>query len=412
MTSARFRFRFLLPLVALAAISGTGRASPYLVVLAPSSPSSGEVAIVEALAGPAGRYLPGAHAVLTETPPPAGTAGVVAVIRDRRIPWRIQRDPFDPPPPRPPVNEGLAQSGMDALRRMTALRGEGVRIGHIDSGVQAEHRELAGKVERFRDLVNDRTESYDDEGHGTHTAGILVGERVGMAPGARLVVAKALDHMNFARLSSLLEAMAWMLDPDGDPATPDAPALVSCSWGAPLDVLDPAEVVLMRRAIQAWRDADILPVFASGNTGTGALAVPGCFPEVISVGAVDSGTRVWAGSSSGARDWDGARREVPDLAALGVHVESSMIGGGYKHLTGTSMACPQVAGALAVLLQARPDLPRQAVVDVLYQTTSGSSPPGFDPRGGRGPLPALDTYLALLALPGALRRSPNEGWTP
>ena len=308
---------------------------------------------------------------------------------------------------------GLAAIGAPAVWRDYGLDGAGVRVGSIDSGVDAGHPDLAGKVVAWRDFAAGRPEPYDDNGHGTHTIGTMVGGAaggapIGVAPGAKVVVAKALDRHGDATLSTLMAACEWIADPDGDPSTADAPSVVNASWGAPS-----AAGELLRPIIARWRQLGIVPVFAAGNTGRSVNA-PASYPESLAVGALGPRGRVARFSS---REPAGAAQAgpvvgfsqapgtgKPDLAAPGVEVVSSVPGGAWASLSGTSMAAPHVAGTIALLRQADPGLGPAAVEAILRRTARDLGPAGVDGRGGAG---ALDARAAAAAVLGAREARPE-----
>lgn len=275
------------------------------------------------------------------------------------------------------------------------LTGAGVRVGIIDTGVDAAHPALAGRVVAWRDLVKGRPAPYDDNGHGTHTLGTIVGAApIGMAPGAEAVVAKAMNAQGIGAGSDLLAAAEWMTDPDGDPGTADQPAVVNNSWtaGSPNDPW-------FRDMMARWDELDIVPVFAVGNTGPGAgtIGSPASYPESIAVGAVDRDGTVPAFSARGPVTWrDPASGRAtplvkPDLVAPGVAIASSS-NGEYVAYTGTSMAAPHVTGALALLAQARPDLRGDALADAIRASTRDIGAAGPDADSGRG---VLDVAAAV-----------------
>lgn len=301
-------------------------------------------------------------------------------------------------PPEEPINYGVAKIRADEARTTHSLTGEGVRVGLIDTGTDGEHPALAGRVERFKDFVNGQNEkAYDDQGHGTHCAGTIAGSgKIGIAPGASLVVAKAMNAQGGGSLSGLLEAMQWMLDPDGDPSTDDQPALVSNSWGADADALGDSRE-LFRDVVKAWREAGIVPVFASGNSGPDTRAVPGGYPESFAVGATDSGDASADFSTGGEIEFDGETFLKPDVSAPGVHIVSSLPGGKYRALNGTSMACPHVAGALALAFQAHPQTPVAEMEAAFIAGSVDLGDEGRDARFGEG---RIDVMGALEALAG------------
>ena len=197
-------------------------------------------------------------------------------------------------------NWGVVAIGASRVWSEMSLRGEGVVVGSIDTGVSASHPEVAGKVLAFRDFVSGRPDPYDDNGHGTHTLGTMIGAGaaggpIGVAPGARALVAKALGADGLGTGSQLLAAAQWMADPDGNPATQDQPAVVNNSWSA-----STANDPWFRKMIARWRELGIVPVFAAGNGGAAGLASPGGYPEVLATGAADE--------SGAVPDFHGARR--------------------------------------------------------------------------------------------------------
>src|SRR5690606_11996836 len=125
---------------------------------------------------------------------------------------------------------GLKHIGIEKLRKeFPTITGKNIRVGIIDTGIQSRHPELKDKLEVFKDFINRMELPYDDHGHGTHVAGTIAGNEVGLAPGSRLIVAKGLAGDGSATDADLLSAMQWMFDPDGDPKTPDQPQVVSNS---------------------------------------------------------------------------------------------------------------------------------------------------------------------------------------
>ena len=280
---------------------------------------------------------------------------------------------------------------------MYGATGAGVRIGSIDTGVDATHPELAGAVVGWRDFVAGQPTPYDDNGHGTHTVGTMVarnvaGQQIGVAPGAQVLVAKAIGADGSATGSSLLAAAQWMTDPDGNPATADYPAVINNSWSAA-----GWDNEWFRPMVQTWTALGIVPVFGAGNTA-GSIGNPASYPESIAVGALQESGAIATNSSSGVVTWtvNGTPTQVtkPDLTAPGTFI-SSTVGGGYALYSGTSMAAPHVAAAVAILKQVRPDLTVEGVRAALRAGAVDRGAPGHDATFGAG---SLDVRAALAAL--------------
>ena len=132
---------------------------------------------------------------------------------------------------------------------------------------------------------------------------MVAGAGMGMAPGARFIAARVFNDSGVSTDSAVHLAFQWLLDPDGNPATDDAPDVVNASWDALLPTCDRE----FEPDLQALRAAHILPVFAAGNDGPGASSdtSPANLPEAFAVGAADSATTIAAFSSIGPSRCDG-----------------------------------------------------------------------------------------------------------
>ncbi|RDI95773.1 peptidase S8 and S53 subtilisin kexin sedolisin [Meiothermus sp. QL-1] len=285
-----------------------------------------------------------------------------------------------------PVQSGsrwaLEQIGAPTLWA-AGLRGQGVRIGHLDTGVDANHPELRGKVAAFAVIEPGGTprpsQPYDSAQHGTHTAGLLVGQSVGVAPEARLVSALVLPQGS-GTLAQVLGGLDWVLE--------QGVQVVSMSLG--LEGAWPEFIPVVER----MQRMGVLPVFAIGNTPDRTTS-PGNLPGVIGVGATDPAKRVAAFSGRGEVRWEGPspqRVAKPDLVAPGVGVLSSVPGGGYMAMSGTSVSTALTAGGAALLLAGghKPEAVRAALLR--------SAEPIASPASGRGLL-RLDEALAALRPP-------------
>lgn len=254
------------------------------------------------------------------------------------------------------------------------FRGQGVRIGHLDTGVDASSPELAGKVAAFQEFNADgdkvASSPHDTEQHGTHTAGLLVGKTVGVAPDAKVLSALVLPNSE-GTFAQVIAGMQWVLDPDNNADTNDGANVVSMSLGLPgtyQEFVNPVQNMLK---------AGVIPVFAIGNFGptAGSTGSPGNIPDVIGVGAVDQSGNVASFSSRGPVVWTGAYTGTfvkPDIMAPGVDITSSYPGGGYGSRSGTSQAAPIAAGAVAVMLSARPGSSLDTIKQALYGSASNA----------------------------------------
>lgn len=242
------------------------------------------------------------------------------------------------------------------------LTGKGVRVGHLDTGVDGNHPALKGRIAAFAewDLLGNRLEydppPHDSARHGTHTAGTIAGKMVnghaiGVAPECELYSGLVIE--GGAALARTLGGMEWMLE--------SGVRVLNMSLGWP--GYEPLFLVLTQRL----RQQGVLPVFAIGNEGAGTSRSPGNYVEAFSVGAIDRHKRVAVFSSSVHfnRPLD---PDQPDVVAPGVEIISAKPGGGYLSMDGTSTAAPHVTGVAALLWQARPDATVDQIELALRQT--------------------------------------------
>lgn len=279
--------------------------------------------------------------------------------------------------------------------------GQGIRVGVIDTGIDAKHPDLVGKVAAFADLVSKKTEPYDDQGHGTHVSGTIAGgtasgEAIGVAPQVKFITAKFLDANGSGSFSNAVLAMQWVVDPDGKPETDDGAMLVSNSWGgsSPSASKDPKDEA-MCKAVDSWVKLGVMPVFAAGNSGPGpkTVGLPGGCPNAFTIGATDSEDKIANFSSRGPAVWKTGSFVKPDILAPGVKVKSSMPGNKYAELSGTSMATPHMSGVIALMYQLQPKLTVDQLAKALKSTATKV---GDDPNTyGSG---RVDTLKAAQAL--------------
>lgn len=266
--------------------------------------------------------------------------------------------------------------------------GAGIVVASLDTGVDATHADLAaswrGGNTSWFDPYHGTTTPVDPNGHGTGTMSIMVGgssggTSIGVAPGATWIAARIFDNTGGATTSAIHQAFQWLLDPDGNPATDDAPDVVNNSW----TMSNTGCNLTFQPDIVALRTAGILPVFAAGNSGTGGSLSPGNNPGTLSVGAVNGGDVVLDTSSRGPSSCAGDTA-YPDVMAPGDQIRVARPGGSYTTRTGTSMAAPHVSGILALLLQAQPDLTVAGQEQALIGGALDLGPAGLDSDYGWG----------------------------
>lgn len=283
------------------------------------------------------------------------------------------------------------------------LDGRGVKVGILDTGIDATHGDLQGRTLVFKDFVNEKANPYDDHGHGTHVAGTISGGNasgpsIGVAPAVKLVIAKIFNKNGSASEAKILEAMQWVADPDGNPSTNDAPALVSNSWGggSPTSSVDPKDEPECR-AVDGWVKLGIAPIFAAGNSGSSpkTVNIPGACPAAIAVGATDSQDQIANFSSRGPAVWSNLTLIKPLVSAPGVKVYSSMPGGKYGEMSGTSMATPHTSGLAALIYQMNPNSDVESVGKALAGGAIDLGEKGNDNTFGWGRIDALNTLKLL-----------------
>lgn len=278
-----------------------------------------------------------------------------------------------PPVPAEVIPWGVSRIGAPLVWPTTTA--DPIKVGIIDTGIDTSHPDLAANVKGGVSCVSYTPRYVDDNGHGTHVAGIVAAVDnnigvVGVAPAADLYAIKVLDRRGSGYLSDVIEGLDW--------AVANHMQVVNMSLGAS------AYNLAFALAVQKTAAASVVEVCAAGNSGPGAVDYPGAFPEAIAVAAVDSNDAVASWSSRGP--------EVA-VAAPGVSVYSTYKGGTYSTLSGTSMASPHVAGTAALMLTqsvGKWDADGDGMWDPaevkakLEATALDLSPAGFDNASGYG----------------------------
>ncbi|MGH9279592.1 MAG: Ig-like domain-containing protein [Acidimicrobiales bacterium] len=287
--------------------------------------------------------------------------------------------PLDLPDPIPAaevapaaVEWGVAAVNAPAVWDEFAATGAGIVVANLDTGVQFNHPALVHQYRGYRGATFDHNYNWfdpsricgspstapcDNQGHGTHTMGTMVGDdqsglnRVGVAPGASWIAVKGCEY-DSCSFSALMAGGQWLLAPtdlNGQNPRPDLrPNVVNNSWGGG------GQDFFFRDIVTAWVAAGIFPAFSNGNSGPtcNTAGSPADYAESYAVGAYDSAGAIASFSSRGSPPG----LVKPDIAAPGRSVRSSLPGNSYGVYSGTSMAAPHVAGTVALLWSAAPRL--------------------------------------------------------
>jgi subtilisin family serine protease len=317
--------------------------------------------------------------------------------------------------------------GIEAVRarevwELLGIDGAGALIGSLDTGVDGDHPALAS---RYRGVTEPASECWldvigsdpsfpsDFNSHGTHTVGTMCGlapdDTIGVAPGAQWIACNAIDQgVSSGFDNDIIAAFEWFADPDGDPLTvDDVPDVVQNSWGVNenftgyydcddrwWDVIDNCEA------------AGVVVTWSAGNEGpsSGTLRSPADradnFYDSFSVGSTLNyapytiSSFSSRGPSTCPTPLNPSFLIKPEISAPGSDVYSSEPNGNYGYKSGTSMAGPHVAGVVALMRAANPDIEVDLVKEVLMTTAVDLGATGEDNTYGHG---FVDAYEAVLA---------------
>ncbi len=299
-----------------------------------------------------------------------------------------------PPQPLPETGILLTRStqtiGANYVWDTFGYTGTGIKVAIIDSGIDYNHPDLGGgfghgkKVADGYDFVNNDADPMDDNGHGTHVAGIVAanGTLKGVAPNATLFAVKVCDSSGSCGTSNIIAGIDWSIAHGAN--------IISMSLGGsaqPNDEFADVETIVSDAAVEKG----VVVVVAAGNEGPGTdtIAAPGSARKVITVGASDSAGTVTISddtiASFSSRGPSAFGRLDPEVVAPGVNINSTVPTGscqecdpsGYNILSGTSMATPMVSGSAALLLQKNPAFTPAQVRAILMQTSSNLTASNF-----------------------------------
>lgn len=339
----------------------------------------------------------------------AQRAGVEAVFLNKEV--SLPQDPPSAIPAGEPGNPGFTFWNLSEIRvpDLWALGyyGQGVVVATLDTGVDAGHLDIGpnwrGGGNSWFDPNGEHSAPYDANGHGTQVMGILLGGNslgvdIGAAPGAQWIAAKIFNDAGVSDLAKIHASYQWLLDPDGDPSSDDAPDIVNNSWALP----DPGACTGEFAAdIALLKAADIAVVSAAGNFGpsSGTSVEPANNPGSLSVGAVDYYRDLVYSSSHGPSACDNG--VFPSLVAPGKDIfTTGLTSGGanpgaWAYGSGTSMSAPHVAGAMAILRSALHDATPAELEAAIRSGALDLGASGPDNATGSGYLDLVSAFYAL-----------------
>ncbi len=314
------------------------------------------------------------------------------------------------------IEWGITKTKADQIWAM-GFKGQGVVVGGQDTGYEWFHLALQEQYRGWNGIVADHNFNWhdaihsgsggscgkdskipcDDHNHGTHTMGTicgddLIGNQVGMAPKAKWIGARNMN-VGAGTPTTYIECFQWFLAPtdlnNQNPTPSKAPHVINNSWGCDnAEGCNSSNWSNMETVVNNLKAAGIVVVVSAGNDGSGCNTVngpPAHFKNSFTVGSTTSSDAMSSFSSRGNVNIDGSGRIKPDISAPGSSIRSCIRQGAFATYSGTSMAGPQVAGAVALLISAVPSLAGQvdtiesilektAVKITSSQTCNGTSP--------------------------------------
>ncbi len=297
------------------------------------------------------------------------------------------------------------------------LTGRGRLVCSFDTGVEVGHPALAAKWHghssalsaSWFSMVEPDSLPNDNVGHGTHTMGIMVGsegaDTIGVAFDAHWISAGVIDQGRplSSTITDILAAYQWVLNPDGNiNTTDDVPDVILNSWGVPRGLFAPCDATFWT-VIDNVEAAGIATIFAAGNEGPGAKSMRSPADRAstalnsFAVGSVDNNKVVGSFSSRGPSSCDTSQHK-PEVIAPGVAIRSSVKGGSYGYMTGTSMSAPFIAGLVALVRQFNPDATVAQIKNAILLSCEDLGSFGDDNSYGHG-LPDASRILDFIPPP-------------
>ncbi|MGQ7276365.1 S8 family peptidase [Brevibacillus thermoruber] len=250
-----------------------------------------------------------------------------------------------------------------------------VVVAVVDTGIDLRHPEFAGKLVDGYNVLEDNNVPQDDNGHGTHVAGVIAAKTnnadgiAGMSWNGKLMPIKAIGADGAGSAFDIAQGIYWATDHGAD--------VINLSVG------NYTSSAALKEACRYAFDHNVVLVAASGNDATNQPSYPAAYEEVMSVAAVDHNRQRADFSNFG---------DYVDVAAPGVDIPSTYIHSDYAALSGTSMACPHVAALASLIRSVSPHLKNTEVMQIIRQSSVDLGPPGKDKLYGFG---MIDVNAAL-----------------
>ena len=335
-------------------------------------------------------------------------ADVIRELAEHPLVKKIRLDRAIPLSEGPPATAAATGWNIDAIRASElwglGYRGQGTIVASMDSGVDLDHPDLTnrwrGGTNSWFDPNGEHVDRpYDADGHGTQTMGLIVGgdtsgTAIGVAPGAKWIAVKIFSDEGVAFPSHIHQGFEWLLDPDGNPDTDDAPDMVNNSWGFDSN---PECLDAFQLDIETLKAAGIAVVFSAGNSEFNIS--PANNPGAFAVGAIDESYTIDDFSGRGPSACDDTI--YPEVVAPGVLVYTSDLTFGgvfpnsYVNVSGTSFAAAHATGAMALLVSAFPDLALPDLESALKDSAVDLGDAGPDNDYGYGLIDSVEAFDSL-----------------
>lgn len=256
------------------------------------------------------------------------------------------------------------------------IKGKNVTVAVIDTGVYVNHMDLRDSLVTYIDMVNKRRNAYDDNGHGTHIAGMILGRGIlkngfykGIAPEASLISIKVLDKNGKGKIRDVINGLDWIVK------NKDKYNIKIVNMSAGANNIESKDEELLIRSVEKLWDDGIVVIAAAGNNGPerNSISVPGNSKKIITVGAYDDNKPVYLDKEQSMVNYSGRgpTKECivkPEIVAPGYKIISCSNKGNYESRSGTSMSTPVVTGMCALLLGEYQSLTPKEVKKILYDT--------------------------------------------